>query len=51
MPDPRMHALFATAICTGLRVGELPALRWQEVNLAQGPLTVLDSKTEAAPLR
>jgi integrase len=47
MPDPRMHALFATAICTGLRVGELLALRWREVNLAQGRLTVLDSKTEA----
>ncbi|MGO9447682.1 MAG: tyrosine-type recombinase/integrase [Solirubrobacteraceae bacterium] len=47
MPDPRMRALFATAICTGLRIGELLALRWGEVNLAQGRLTVLDSKTEA----
>jgi len=47
MPDPRMRALFATAICTGLRIGELLALRWREVNLAQGRLTVLDSKTEA----
>jgi integrase len=47
MPDPRMRALFATAICTGLRIGELLALRWREVNLAQGRLTVLDSKTDA----
>ena len=47
MPDPRMRALFATAICTGLRIGELLALRWGEVNLAQGRLTVLDAKTEA----
>ncbi len=47
IPDPRMHALFATAICTGLRVGELLALRWQQVNLAQGRLTVIDAKTEA----
>ena len=39
--------MFATAVCTGLRVGELLALRWSEVNLAQGRLTVLDSKTEA----
>jgi integrase len=47
MPDPRMRVLFATGICTGLRIGELLALRWGEVNLAQGRLTVLDSKTEA----
>jgi len=47
MPDPRMRALLATAVCTGLRVGELLALRWREVNLAHGRLTVLDSKTEA----
>jgi integrase len=47
MPDPKMHALFATEICTGLRVGELLALRWQEVNLARGRLTVIASKTEA----
>ena len=47
MPDPRMCALFATAICTGMRIGELLALRWGEINLAQGRLTVLDSKTEA----
>jgi integrase len=47
MPDPRMRALYATAICTGLRIGELLALRWREVNLAHGRLTVIDSKTEA----
>jgi len=46
-PDPRTRTLFATAICTGLRIGELLALRWQDVNLPQGRLTVLDSKTEA----
>ncbi|HTZ87573.1 MAG TPA: tyrosine-type recombinase/integrase [Solirubrobacteraceae bacterium] len=47
MPDPRMHALYATAICTGLRVGELLALRWQDVNLPQRRITVIDAKTEA----
>jgi integrase len=46
-PDPKMHALFATAICTGLRIGELLALRWSDVNLAQGLLTIVASKTEA----
>ena len=47
VPDPRMRALFATAICTGLRVGELLSLRWQDIDLAQGRLTVISSKTEA----
>jgi len=47
VPDPRMHALFATAVCTGLRVGELLALRWQDVDLAEGRLSVLKAKTEA----
>ncbi len=47
MPDPRLHALLATAICTGLRVGELLELRWREVNLARGRLTVLNAKTDA----
>lgn len=47
IPDPTARALFATGICAGLRVGELLALRWGEVNLAQGRLTVLDAKTDA----
>jgi integrase len=47
MPDPKMRVLFATAICTGLRIDEHLALLWQDLNLAQGRLTVIDSKTEA----
>jgi integrase len=47
MPDPKMRALFASAICTGLRIGELLALRWRDVNLAQARLTVQRAKTEA----
>jgi integrase len=47
IPDHTARTLFATGICAGLRVGELLALRWGEVNLAQGRLTVLDAKTEA----
>jgi integrase len=46
-PDPRTRALFAITICTGLRIGELLALRWGEVNLAHSRLTVLEAKTEA----
>jgi integrase len=46
-PDPKTRILLATGVCTGLRISELLALRWHEVNLAQGRLTVLDSKTDA----
>jgi integrase len=46
-PDPRTRTLYATAICTGLRIGELLALRWQDVDLASGRLTVRESKTDA----
>ncbi len=46
-PDARMGTLLATAICSGLRIGELLSLRWREVNLAQGRITVAHAKTEA----
>ena len=45
--DTRMRTLFATAICTGLRIGELLDLRWAALDLQQGRLTVIHSKTEA----
>lgn len=37
--DPN-EALLLTAICTGLRPGELLALHWDDVDLAKGVLTV-----------
>lgn len=37
--DPR-EALYVTAIGTGLRQGELLALRWQDIDLEAGTLTV-----------
>lgn len=37
--DPR-EALYVTALGTGLRQGELLALRWSDVDLARGELTV-----------
>jgi integrase len=36
----RLEALYVTALGTGLRQGELLALRWQDVDLARGELTV-----------
>ena len=36
----RCHPVFALAILTGLRRGELLALRWQDVDLERGELTV-----------
>jgi integrase len=41
------RALLATMMLAGLRVGELTALRWRDVDLAGGKLRVTDSKTEA----
>lgn len=41
------RALLATLILAGLRIGELLALRWRDVDLASGRLRVGDSKTDA----
>jgi integrase len=47
VPDIRTRTLFATAICTGLRVGEILALRWRDVEIGRGRLIVAAAKTEA----
>ena len=36
----RMEALFTLAMVTGMRCGELLALRWQDIDLAKGSLQV-----------
>jgi integrase len=41
------RALLATMVLAGLRVGELCALRWRDVDLAGGKLRVVDAKTQA----
>jgi integrase len=41
------RALVATMVLGGLRVGELCALRWRDVDLARGTITVGESKTDA----
>ena len=38
-PD-RLHALYAVAIATGMRQGELLALRWSDVDLDAGTVTI-----------
>jgi integrase len=45
--EPYMRPLIATLAGAGLRIGEACALRWRDVNLATGTLTVGESKTAA----
>ncbi len=41
------RALIATLVFAGLRIGEATALRWHDVDLANGRISVGDSKTDA----
>src|SRR3954447_10989057 len=41
------RALIATLVYAGLRIGEATALTWQDIDLANGRISVGDSKTEA----
>jgi integrase len=41
------RALIATLVYAGLRIGEASALTWQDIDLANGRISVGDSKTEA----
>ncbi len=45
------RAMIATLVFAGLRIGELTALRWRDVDLAGGWLTVGESKTDAGRRR
>ncbi len=47
---PRYRVLWATAAYTGLRRGELQALRWEEVELDRGVLRVISSWDRVAGL-
>jgi integrase len=41
------RALIATLVYAGLRIGEATALTWQDIDLANGRISVADSKTDA----
>jgi len=45
--DAKRRALLATMILGGLRVGEVGALRWRDVDLARSTISVGESKTDA----
>lgn len=38
--DDRLHALYTLAVTAGLRLGELLGLRWSDINMDAGTLTV-----------
>jgi len=44
--DEQARAIFLTLVLTGIRRGELQALRWRDVDLVENVLRVRDSKTE-----
>lgn len=46
--DPFMHPLITTAVCTGLRRGDVCGLQWSAVDLDAGALAVKTSKTGSA---
>ncbi len=49
-PDARTagrRALIATLVYAGLRIGEATALRWQDIDLANGRISVGEAKTDA----
>lgn len=47
--DPEWRAFFATALYTGLRLGEIAAMRWQDVDLGRGLIHVRGSNDQSAP--
>jgi integrase len=46
--DPLFRALCMAALKTGCRLGELAALKWQDVNLTDGHLSIHETYTDGA---
>ena len=45
--DPLLYSLTVTAVCTGLRLGDVCNLRWDSVSLSEGVINVITRKTGA----
>jgi integrase len=45
--EPQARTIFITIMLTGLRRFELEALRWRDIDLVEGTLRVVESKSEA----
>jgi integrase len=45
--DPMAYELIVTALCTGLRCGDVCLLKWTSVDLKENSLTIRTSKTKA----
>ena len=43
--DPLLHGMIVTAACTAMRRGDVAKLRWQDVDMEAGFITVKTSKT------
>ncbi|OIQ90079.1 tyrosine recombinase XerC [mine drainage metagenome] len=44
--DPFIYRLIATGLCTAMRLGDCARLRWSQVNLADGHIDAILSKTK-----
>ena len=45
---PRLHMFTAMALLTGMRLGEIEALRWRDISFERDTITIPDSKTGQA---
>lgn len=46
--DPMLYGITVTALCTGLRIGDVANLRWDEVDMREGIISLTTRKTGAS---